>query len=146
MHAPAKNQLSQAVSENGVEEADLVIENRPQECGRIVQRLMEMIDRQVASLAKSGFAMGWAEMERVLLALEAEVEGEEVNIHLDGGDEISAYVRRSLFDELVSEPSNIFYTTQVDGKSMRYRALPKEFWKECLQVLRQRLTELRGKD
>jgi hypothetical protein len=64
---------------------------------------------------------------------------------LDGADEISAYVRRNLYDELVGEPSNIFYTTQVDGKTVRYEALPKDFWKECLSLLRQKLTELREK-
>ena len=123
-----------------------VIENRPQECERIVRRLLERIDAHVASLAKSDLNINWAEMQLVLLALEADAEGRDVNVHLDGGDEISAYVRRNLFDELVGEPSNIFYTTQVDAKTVRYEALPKDFWKECIALLRQKLTELRQKD
>jgi len=123
-----------------------VIENRPQECERIVRRLLERIDAHVASLAKSDLNINWAEMQLVLLALEADAEGRDVNVHLDGGDEISAYVRRNLFDELVGEPSNIFYTTQVDTKTVRYEALPKDFWKECIALLRQKLTELRQKD
>jgi hypothetical protein len=121
------------------------IENRPQECERIVRRLLERIDAHVASLAKSDLSINWAEMQLVLLALDADAEGRDVNVHLDGGDEISAYVRRNLFDELVGEPSNIFYTTQVDAKTVRYEALPKDFWKECIALLRQRLTELRQK-
>jgi hypothetical protein len=100
----------------------------------------------VASLAKSDLSINWAEMQLVLLALDADAEGRDVNVHLDGGDEISAYVRRNLFDELVGEPSNIFYTTQVDAKTVRYEALPKDFWKECIKLLRQKLTELRQKD
>ena len=132
-------------SNEGAEGASLVIENRPQECARIVKRLLEMIDRHVASLTKSGLSISWAEMQLVLLALEADVDGREVDDHLDGADEISAYVKRNLYDELVGEPSNIFYTTQVDGKTVRYEALPKDFWKECLSLLRQKLRELREK-
>jgi hypothetical protein len=122
------------------------IENRPQERERIVRRLLERIDAHVASLAKSDLSINWAEMQLVFLALDADAEGRDVNVHLDGGDEISAYVRRNLFDELVGEPSNIFYTTQVDAKTVRYEALPKDFWKECIALLRQKLTELRQKD
>jgi hypothetical protein len=54
-------------------------------------------------------------------------------------------VKRSLFDELLGEPSNIFFTTKVDSKTLRYEALPKEFWKECLALLRKSLMELREK-
>ena len=121
------------------------IENRSQECGRIVTRLLDLVDRHVASLAKSGLEIGWADMQLVLLALEADADGRDVNRHLDGGDEIAAYVRRNLFDELVGEPSNIFYTTKVDAKTVRYQALPKDFWKECLAQLRHQLSELRKK-
>jgi hypothetical protein len=99
----------------------------------------------VASLAKSELSISWAEMQQVLLALEADAEGREVNPYLDGEDQISAYVRRNLFDELVVEPSNIFYTTQIDAKTMKYEALPKDFWKECLVLLRKSLAELKGK-
>jgi len=106
---------------------------------------LERIDAHVASLAKSELSISWAEMQQVLLALEADAEGREVNPYLDGEDEISAYVRRNLFDELVVEPSNIFYTTQIDAKTMKYEALPKDFWKECLALLRKSLAELKGK-
>jgi len=138
-------QKVESESNRGAEGAGLVIENRPQECARIVKRLLEMIDRHVASLTKSGLSISWAEMQLVLLALEADVDGRDVNIHLDGADEISAYVKRNLYDEIVGEPSNIFYTTQVDGKTVRYEALPKDFWRECLSLLRQKLRELREK-
>ena len=138
-------QKVEPVSNGRTDGAGLVIENRPQECARIVKRLLEMIDRHVASLTKSGLSISWAEMQLVLLALEADADGRGVNVHLDGADEISAYVKRNLYDELVGEPSNIFYTTQVDGKTVRYEALPKDFWKECLSLLRQKLRELREK-
>ncbi len=138
-------QKVESESNGGSEGAGLVIENRAQECARIVKRLLEMIDRHVASLTKSGLSISWAEMQLVLLALEADVDGRDVNVHLEAADEISAYVRRNLYDELVGEPSNIFYTTQVDGKTVRYEALPKDFWKECLSLLRQKLGELREK-
>ena len=138
-------QKVQSGSNRGAEGEGLVIENRPQECARIVKRLLEMIDRHVASLTKSGLSISWAEMQLVLLALEADADGRDVNVHLDGADEISAYVKRNLYDEIVVEPSNIFYTTQVDGKTVRYEALPKDFWRECLSLLRQKLSELREK-
>jgi len=138
-------QKVESESNQGAEGSGLVIENRPQECARIVKRLLEMIDRHVASLTKSGLSISWAEMQLVLLALEADADGREVNVHLDGADEISAYVKRNLYDELVGEPSNIFYTTRVDGKTVRYEALPKDFWRECLTLLRQKLRELRDK-
>ena len=145
MSTKPDKQRDVAESSRGAECAGLVIENRPQECARIVKRLLEMIDRHVASLGKSGLSISWAEMQLALLALEADADGRDVNVHLDGADEISAYVRRNLYDELVGEPSNIFYTTQVDGKTVRYEALPKVFWKECLSLLRQKLRELREK-
>jgi hypothetical protein len=138
-------QKVESESNRGAEGEGLVIENRPQECARIVKRLLEMIDRHVASLTKSGLSISWVEMQLVLLALEADVDGRDVNVHLDGADEISAYVKRNLYDELVGEPSNIFYTTQVDGKTVRYEALPKDFWRECLSLLREKLRELREK-
>jgi hypothetical protein len=138
-------QKVESESNRGSEGAGLVIENRPQECARIVKRLLEMIDRHVASLTKSGLSISWAEMQLVLLALEADADGRDVNVHLDGADEISAYVKRNLYDEIVGEPSNIFYTTQVDGKTIRYEALPKDFWRECLSLLRHKLRELREK-
>lgn len=142
-----KSDLEQENESQNPEGGDtLVIENRAQECVRIVTRLLDLIDRHVASLAKSGLEIGWADMQLVLLALEADANGRDVNLHLDGGDEIAAYVRRNLFDELVGEPSNIFYTTKVDAKTVRYQALPKDFWKECIALLRQKLAELRKKD
>ena len=122
------------------------IENRGVECARIVKRLLFLIDTQVASLRKGGFILGWEEMQQVLLALEAEADGGDANLFLDEGDEMAAYMKRSLFDELLGEPSNIFFTTQVDSKTVRYEALPKEFWKECLALLRKSLTELREKN
>lgn len=121
------------------------IENRGLECARIVKRLLFLIDTQVASLAKGGFILGWDEMQKVLLALEAEADGGDANLFLDEKDEMTAYMKRSLFDELLGEPSNIFFTTQVDAKTVRYEALPKDFWKECLALLRKSLTELREK-
>ena len=142
-----KSDLEQENESQNPEGGDtLVIENRAQECVRIVTRLLDLIERHVASLAKSGLEIGWADMQLVLLALEADADGRDVNLHLDGGDEIAAYVRRNLFDELVGEPSNIFYTTKVDAKTVRYQALPKDFWKECIALLRQKLAELRKKD
>jgi len=142
-----KSDLEQENGSQNLEGGDtLVIENRAQECARIVTRLLDLIDRHVASLAKSGLEIGWADMQLVLLALEADADGRDVNLHLDGGDEIAAYVRRNLFDELVGEPSNIFYTTKVDAKTVRYQALPKGFWKECIALLRQKLGELKEKD
>ena len=122
------------------------IENRGVECARIVKRLLFLIDTQVASLKRGGLVLGWEELQKVLQALEAEADGAEVNLFLDEGNEISAYVKRSLFDELLGEPSNIFFTTKVDSKTLRYEALPKEFWKECLALLRKSLTEMREKN
>ena len=131
------------IPESGREKRE--IENRGVECARIVKRLLFLIDTQVASLKKGGLVLGWEELQKVLLALEAEADGAEVNLFLDEGNEISAYVKRSLFDELLGEPSNIFFTTKVDSKTLRYEALPKDFWKECLALLRKSLTELREK-
>jgi len=131
------------IPESGREKRE--IENRGVECARIVKRLLFLIDTQVASLKKGGLVLGWEELQKVLLALEAEADGADVNLFLDEGNEISAYVKRSLFDELLGEPSNIFFTTKVDSKTLRYEALPKEFWKECLALLRKSLTELREK-
>jgi len=38
-------------------------------------------------------------------------------------------------DELVEEPSNIFFTTKTGSETTRYDAMSTAFWIECLDLM-----------
>lgn len=121
------------------------IDDRSGERTRIVKRLQAVIATHAESARRMG--LGWAlpDVERVIEALEAETDGLDPFPYLDGADDVRSHLRRSLFEELLGEPSNIFYTTQVSADTARYEPLPKDFWKECLARLRGRLATMERK-
>lgn len=120
-----------------------VIPNRVRERARIVKRLKSIVATHVEASARVGVPLGMPDLLAVISALLADADGLNSNSILTGGDEISTHFRQSLFEELLGEPSNIFFTTKVSEEVVRYEALPKDFWKECLDALSAELTTLR---
>ena len=124
------------------EAAPRPVENHAAEQRRIVKRLQVIIATHVESAWRMRVGWSLADVERVIAALEAEADGLDPKPHLFDENEIVGYLRGSLYEELLGEPSNIFYTTQVGPEVMRYEPLPKAFWKGCLALLRTRLDRM----
>jgi hypothetical protein len=116
-----------------------IIPQRKLEIGRIVGRLQNIIATHCKAARRMGYPLAMEDLLAVVSALEAEADGLNPQSHLAHPNEIVVYLRGSLFEELLGEPSNIFYTTQIAADVIRYEALTKNFWKECLAQLRSRL-------
>ncbi len=112
------------------------IEDRKGEAGRVVKRLMAIIEDHRQAAVRLGVAMDAGLLEGVILALEAEVRREDPRLHLQLGDEVRAYLATALYEELLEEPSNILFTTQVAPDVVRYEAMDAGFWGECVGELR----------
>jgi hypothetical protein len=120
-----------------------LIPERNLEIARIVERLQKIIAIHCKSAQRMGYPLAMEDLLAVVSALEAEADGLSPQSHLAHQNEIIVYLRGSLFEELLGEPSNIFYTTQVAPDVVRYEALTKDFWKECLGQLRSSLLALK---
>jgi len=111
------------------------IDDRKEESRRIISRLQAIIATHVEGANRMGHGLGMPDLIAVVEALQAEADQLDPQPHLMIDDEIAFYLRASLYEELLSEPSNIFYTTQVSPDVVRYDAVPTDFWKECLALL-----------
>jgi hypothetical protein len=120
-----------------------LIPERNLEIARIVERLQKIISIHCKSAQRMGYPLAMEDLLAVVSALKAEADGLSPQSHLAHQNEIIVYLRGSLFEELLGEPSNIFYTTQVAPDVVRYEALTKDFWKECLGQLRSSLLALK---
>lgn len=118
------------------------IPNRAHERTRIVKRLKVIVATHVEASSRIGFPLGMPDLMAVISALLAEVDGLSPSAHLIGGEEVSTHLRQGLFEDLLGEPSNIFFTTTVSEEVTRYEALPKDFWRECLDALSAELATL----
>ena len=115
------------------------IDDRKGEARRIVKRLLAIIEEHRTAALRMNFFFDTNTLDVVLRALEAETHGEDPSAILSDPDEIRAYLLTSLYEDLLAEPSNILFTTQVAEDVVRYEAMEAAFWKECVAGLRQKL-------
>ncbi len=115
------------------------IEDRKGEAKRIVKRLLAIIADHHSSADCIGVALDQALLLQVVSALEAETRDEDPTPLLQHEDEVRAYLMQALYDELLEEPSNILFTTQVSEDVVRYEAMEGKFWRECLAELGRQL-------
>ena len=115
------------------------IEDRKGEAKRIVKRLLAIIADHHSSADCIGVALDQPLLLKVVSALEAETRNEDPAPLLSHEDEVRAYLMRALYEELLEEPSNILFTTQVNPDVVRYEAMEVGFWRECLAELRKKL-------
>lgn len=115
------------------------IHDRLAEKRRVVVRLEALLLPQVEAAARLKTILGAQDLLAVILALEAEADGLNPDPHLACPDEIRLYLRRTIYDDLLAEPSNILFATPVNAETTRYVAMPREFWKECLAALKSAL-------
>ena len=116
------------------------IEDRKGEARRIVKRLLAIIADHHSSSDHLGVALDQPLLLQVVAALEAEIRGQDPAPLLHHDDEIRRYLIQALYEELLEEPSNILFTTQVSPDVVRYDAMETAFWQECLAELRRQLT------
>ena len=114
------------------------IEDRRAEARRVVTRLEAILRDHRASARRVGSPLNDETITTVIQALRIESLGGDYHPLLRHDDPIAAYLRQSLFDELLEEPSNILFTTQIDDETIRYEAMESAFWRECLKALEER--------
>jgi len=119
------------------------IPDRPGERKRVVKRLKAIVLNHLEASTRIGYPLVLPDLLAVISALRTESEGTSPAAELDSGDEVVTHLREALFEELLSEPSNIFFTTQVSEETVRYEALPKDFWQECIDGLATELDKLK---
>jgi len=115
------------------------IEDRAAEARRVVKRLLAIIREHRASALRVASPLDDAALALVIRALRIESLGGDYRSLLHHDDPVTAYLRQSLFEELLEEPSNILFTTRVDDETTRYEAMESAFWRECLEVLEERV-------
>lgn len=117
------------------------IEDRKGEAKRIVKRLLAVIADHHSSADCIGVALDQPLLLQVVSALEAETRNVDPAPLLAHDDEVRRYLMQALYEELLEEPSNILFTTQVSEDVVRYDAMEVGFWQECLAELRLQLSQ-----
>lgn len=120
------------------------VEDQRAEIGRIVRRLEAIVTTHLEGARRVQHPLTLAQVIMVIDALRAEAEGGNRPVAFSDG-EIAFYLMDSLYEELLGEPSNIFYATPVSAEVTRYVPLRKDFWLKCLAALRLRLEQLCAK-
>ena len=105
---------------------------------RVLKRLQGLIEVHQESAVRMNVALEVEDVLTVVDALEAEAEAEHRDPLrlLSCADELREYVRITLYDEMLLEPSNVFLATPVSADTTRYEAMPRTFWIDCLRALR----------
>jgi len=111
------------------------IPDREGEVPRVVKRLKTLVGTHYEASLRTGYPLEPVDLRAVLSALLAETRGEDPAPLLATGEEISTYFRRTLYEEMLEEPSNILFTTKVSDDVVRYEAMPVDFWRDCLNAL-----------
>lgn len=119
----------------------LKVENQSAELRRVVKRLRVLLLPHFESASRLGLVLGADDIRSVMNALIADADGLSPEPALACAEALRGYLRRSMFDDLVGEPSNVLYTTQVNADVIRYEAMPAEFWKSCLLAFREGLDQ-----
>lgn len=130
---------------SAAEAAPPKIADRSGEIRRVVSRLAALVVPHLDTAKAMNLLLGADDLRAVISALEAEADGLDPRSHLEGPDEVRVYLRQSLYEELLAEPSNVFYTSKINPEIVRYEAMPRDFWKECLAELRKKLRLEGGK-
>ncbi len=117
----------------------LEVENAAAEIRRVVKRLRSLLVPHFETAERMKIVLGPDDLRAVIDGLIAAADGCNPDPHLECPEELRLYLRRTMLDELADEPSNILYCTRVNDDVVRYEAMPADFWKNCLQALRDRL-------
>lgn len=109
--------------------------DREVEVERVVKRLHGIVREHRASARRVGSPLGSTDLEMIVEALRIESFGGDPRPLLHHPDPVAAWLRQSLFQDLLEQPSNILFTTRIDEETIRYEAMEASFWRECLREL-----------
>jgi hypothetical protein len=118
-----------------------LVGDREVEVERVVKRMHAIVREHRASARRVGSPLGSKDLEMIVEALRIESFGGDPRPFLHHPDPVAAWLRQSLFQELLEEPSNTLFTTRIDAETIRYEAMEAAFWRECLQGLAERTLE-----
>ncbi len=116
-------------------EIEQEIGDRKGEAKRIVKRLGAIVEDHRQAALPLNIELGASDIGAVLNALRDHAQGGAGTPVAGARDEIHGYCLNRLFDELVEEPSNIFFTTNTGPDTIRYDAMNATFWMECLDLM-----------
>ena len=116
-------------------EVEQEIQDRKGEAKRVVKRLTTIFEDHKAAAMPLKIKLSSEDLRLVMKALRDHAKGGSGSPVLGSRDEIHGYCLNRLFDELVEEPSNIFFTTRTGPDTLRYDAMNASFWIECLDLM-----------
>ncbi len=108
---------------------------------RIVRRLEAIVTNHLEGARRIHHPLTLAQIIAIIDALRAEATGTSRPVAFSDG-EVAFYLMDGLYEELLGEPSNIFYATSVAAGGTRFEPLQRDFWLACLEALRQRMERL----
>lgn len=108
------------------------------EIARIVRRLEAIVTNHLEGARRIGHPLTVEQIFAIVDALQAEAEGKTRPVAFSNS-EVTFYLMDGLYEELLGEPSNIFYSTQISADVTRYEPLSRDLWLACLAALRQRM-------
>lgn len=111
------------------------------EIARIVRRLEAIITNHTEGARRIGHPLTLEQVIAIVDALRAEAEGKSRPLAFSDG-EVAFYLMDGLYEELLGEPSNIFFSTPVAEGVIRFEPLQRELWLACLAALRVRMERL----
>ena len=111
------------------------------EVARIVRRLEAIITNHLEGARRVQHPLTLEQVVAIIDALRAEARGESRPVAFSNS-EVTFYLMDGLYEELLGEPSNIFYAAQVTEGVTRLEPLARDFWLACLEALRERLARL----
>jgi hypothetical protein len=109
--------------------------NRKGEVARVVKRLLAIVREHRSSARRVGAPIDPTALGMIVNALRIASFGRDPRPLLHHPDPVAAWLRQSLFQDLLEEPGNVLFTTRIDDETIRHEATEVEFWKECLREL-----------
>ncbi|MEM7415324.1 MAG: hypothetical protein AAF389_07495 [Gemmatimonadota bacterium] len=101
----------------------------------MVERLMTIVEEHRREARPLGVELDTKDISAIIDALRDHARGGAGAPVSGARDEIHSYCLDRLFEELVEEPSNIFFTTVTGPDSIRYEAMNVPFWIRCLNLM-----------
>lgn len=111
------------------------LSDREGEVARVVKRLLATVREYRASARRVGSPLDRTALGMIVEALRLESFGGDPRPLLHHPEPVAAWLRQSLFQELLEEPGNVLFTTRIDDETIRYEAMEVAFWRECLRGL-----------
>ena len=111
------------------------------EIARIVRRLEAIVTTHLEGARRIHHPLTLEQVIIIIDALRAEAHGEHRPVAFSNG-EITFYLMDGLYEELLGEPSNIFFSVQLSDGVTRFEPLQRDFWLVCLDALRVRMERL----